>query len=533
MHTDNAQYRYGSADFASYADFRRAGMLRQHPNSLFIGFDGKRPIWYSGAGGWLIVGGARSGKLRDILGYNICCGICTATTVLLDMKGELSKISQNQTADHKFIIHWNPLFLHDLQSDQFNPVEYIKTDSPTLIADVKVFCQNFLPVSKSANGEYFDRRAQEFLEAIILTLVKTKGQLTLSDLYHVINLIPGNTDEWLDFAYDMQQSGFPISKRIEEEIANSREDTTGGFTGILGVIFKGFACLSDDKLLASVSPPFNVSLKDVVEGKRRYNLNLISPAEFVDGWAPVIKSVIVAIMIYKSRMPHAPQITIIMDECGQLGSFDGALKLFTYGAGIGVRPVAVFQSTKQINNLGKDAENILTSSAQTRSYFGVRDLETARTLSSMIGAETLDYYDPAQQAQAMHQRQQAVLSLMNGNDPVQSMMQYAHHKREANTPRQMQRQKRNPDELLNMPSNKQIVFTDELSKPAYLDRRPYFEERFMAGRFHPNPYHPPADKVRVKTFWGHQWRNVVREPVPDEFTEYPQYANGFWSRVAD
>lgn len=231
-------------------------------------------------------------------------------------------------------------------------------------------------------------------------------------------------------------------------------------------------------------------------------------------------------------MPQAPQMTIFLDECGQLGSFPGVLKLFTFGAGTGIRPVGVFQSSKQMKALGPDAENILTSSAQLRSTFGMRDIETANTLSSMIGAETLSYFDPAQQMRAGHQRQQAIMSMVSGGDPMQSALNYAYHKRDAATPRQMRRQKMSADELLQMPSDRQIIFTDALGKPAYLERRPYYEERFMAGRYHPNPYHPPLDRVRVKTRWGYAWRKVIREPVPSAYADYPQYADGYWSKTS-
>jgi type IV secretion system protein VirD4 len=63
------------------------------------------------------------------------------------------------------------------------------------------------------------------------------------------------------------------------------------------------------------------------------------------------------------------------------------------------------------------------------------------------------------------------------------------------------------------------------------ERAPYYEQAFMAGRYHPNPYHPPADRVRVKTRWGAVWRPVIHERVPQACAHYPQYADGYWSRI--
>jgi len=532
---DNSKHRFGSASFASYRDLKEAGMFNQQRNSLLIGFHGKKPIYYSGAGGWLLCAGARSGKLRDILAYSICAsGIYSGPSIILDMKGELSFIAQDQTPDGKYAIHWNPLGFHGLQKNRINPIDYIRKENPALVSAVKLFCQNFLPMSKANNAEYFDRRAQEFLEGIVMTEVTLNGVVTLPRLYQIVNSIMApDSDEWLDFAYEMANCGFPLSKRIEEEIANSREDNTGGFTGILGVLFKGFACLSDDKLLESVSPPYDFSLSQMCSHDQTYQLSLMPPAEFIEGWAPVIKSFFVAMYLYKAHKPDSPQITMFLDECAQLGSFPLLVKAFTYGAGVGLRPVAVFQSTKQMAAVGENAENIITSSAQLRTYFGVRDLETATTLSKMIGTETLNYEDGVQVAKAQHSKQQAVLSMMNGEDPIAAALNYSHYRQEVERPRQIKRQLLEPNEILHMPSDKLIFFTDQLPKPAYVDRKPYYEQRWMAGRYHPNPYHPPIDKVRVKTWWGHAWRKVIRERVPEQYAHYPQYADGFWSRIED
>ena len=90
---------------------------------------------------------------------------------------------------------------------------------------------------------------------------------------------------------------------------------------------------------------------------------------------------------------------------------------------------------------------------------------------------------------------------------------------------------RTPSEILNMPPDKQFIFCDGLQNPIYADRKPYYDQAFMAGRYHPNPYHPPLDKVRVKTLFGAAWKRVIREPVPQAFAHYPQYRDGVWSRI--
>jgi type IV secretion system protein VirD4 len=415
---------------------------------------------------------------------------------------------------------------------RINPVDYVRIDSPSLISDVKVLCQNLIPPSVNRTSDYFEGRAREFLEGIILTLVRMHGVLTLGQLYSAVNLIPGGGDKWLDFAFEMSEAGFEVSARIEEEIANAQQDSSStGYQGILGELFKALACLSDPMLLRAVSPPFDFSMEQLCDSGRPIQLYIMPPAEFIAPWAPVIKALFVAGMIYKARKPSAPRQTWILDECAQLGGFPLVTQLFTYGAGIGIRPWAIFQSIYQMDQLGPKAGNIITSSAQVRSYFAIRDIETASVVSRMLGVQTLEYDDELVQARARHAKHQAVQSLMSGGDPFMAGLSVAHHRREAEHRTKQQRLLRTPDEVLRTPKDKQLIFMDDLPYPLYADRRAYFEQDFMAGRYHPNPYHPPVERVRVKTRKGHEWLRVLREPVPPQYADYPQYRDGMWSRI--
>jgi len=478
-----------------------------------------------------MVAGARGGKLRDVLAYNICSGIHAGSMIVLDMKGELAMISLDLTPDGKFVFNWNPAGLHGLGCSRLNPLDFCHRDSRTLVSDVKVLAENLVPQSGSPQGDYFERRAREYLEGISLTSVDLNGVLTFPDLYRAINLIAIGGDEWLNFAFEMHESRHEIARRVEAEIAAGRENPSGGYHGILGELTKSVSCLSDPALMTSVSPPYDFSIADLSAGDQTYQVNLMVPPEMVSPWNPVVKAIFTAGMVYKSRAPSAPRQTWVLDECAQLGAFPLVVKLFTYGAGIGIRPCAVFQSAKQMKALGPDAETIIPSSAALSQFFAVRDLETASTLSKMLGMETLAYEDDMRSEQSRHKQHAAMQAVMNGGDPLQAIMDYGHAKRTQSLPTKRGRSLMTPDEILHMPDNKQILFVDGVGHPVLADRKPYYEQRFMAGRYHPNPYHPPADKVRVKTRFGHAWRDVIREPVPRAYAHFPQYRDGTWSKV--
>ena len=219
-----------------------AGLFARDANSLLVGFIGNQPLWYSGMGGVLSIAGPRSGKGRDLLLYNVCQGIHPETMLVLDIKGgELAAVSRNQTGDGKFCIYWNARRVNDLPAHRLNPLDYLDIENPSLVSDLKTFLENAMPSSGSPNSVYFEGRARELAEGMILTLVRMNSVLTYPDLYRVINLLIKGGDEWLDFAFEMNESGFDIAARVEEEIAAARQDSSGGFKGILGEITRAFA----------------------------------------------------------------------------------------------------------------------------------------------------------------------------------------------------------------------------------------------------------------------------------------------------
>lgn len=529
---DNSANPFGSARFAGPEEAARAGLFTRDPHSLLVGFMRGQPLWYSGLGGLLSVAGPRAGKGKDLLLYNICQGIHAPTMLVLDIKGgELAAVSRNQTDDRKFCIYWNPRKLNNLPAHRINPLDYLNIDNPFLISHMKVFTENSLPPSGAAQSIFFEGRAREIVEAIGLAIAEQDGVLTYPALYGAVNLLIAGGRGWLDFAFEMSESRFEITRRIEQEIADARDDSSGGWKGIMGEITRAFACLSDPVLLKSVSPPFDFSFADLCRSDQTYNVYLMPDANFVETWSAVIKSMFVAAQIYKSASPAAPRQTWVLDELGQLGKFPLAVKAFTRDAGTGIRPWGVFQSVKQMRQLAPDGDAILPASAALQTWFGIRDEGTASHLSRMIGKETLRYEDKHAIANAHHAKQQMAQTMMRGGNPFQSASNLAHQVRLATIPKTISRSVRTPDEILGMPDNKMVVFADGLSNPIYADRKAYYDQPQMAGRYHPNPFFPPDTHVQVMTNRGPQWRPVITEPVPQALAHYPQYKDGYWSYI--
>lgn len=509
-----------------------AGMFEWTSGSIYCGKAYGRRIWADFAGGYVLTAGSRTGKLRDIMMLSICSGVLPDETLLIfDIKGELAVTSQNQTPDEKFCIYFNPHALHGMPQHTLNPVHHIRWSSPTLISDIKVMLEGLLPQSGSSQAKYFELNAARIAEALCVILTKLNGTLTLPDLYQALLLLKSGGEPWLDFAYEMYLSGIPECVSVEAEIFEARSDSSGGWRGIIGELDAALGCLSDDRLREALSGPFDASTEDFCRKDQAYQVYLMVPEDMIDTWAPIVKVILASAKTLKRRAPDAPRQTWFIDEAGRLAGYSQIVRLFTDGAGIGVRPFVVFQDFEQANRLMRGGAQLIASSAAVKIFFGVRDDVTAKMVSDLLGYETLRYDDPLIQQRAEAQRFQTTQSVFAGADPFEAAGILAQASIETDHQRLVRRAIRTRDEIRFGPENALYLFADGLSGGVIGTRKPYWEQRWMAGKYHPNPYHKPNDKVRVQTRWGKRWRKVIIEPVPEAFAHYPQYRAGEWSTI--
>lgn len=258
------------------------------------------------------------------------------------------------------------------------------------------------------------------------------------------------------------------------------------------------------------------------------------PVEFVPIWSPLLRTMFTVQMLYKSRAPDAPPINMITDEAGQLGNFEALLRSFTFGRGAGVRAWALFQDAGQIvRNFGAPALQGFIGSAAMRQFFGVRDYQTAQMVSEMLGTETLEYDDTLRQADARRQKMHAAIRVMNGDDPFAAYGDLKYNAFAESHRTKQARALMTSDEILSMREDQQILFVAGKNlKPVMAEKLPYFSRPDLVGRFLPNPFHGPQDRIEVPGRWGKRTLRIIREAVPPEFQHLPQYCStGTWAFV--
>jgi type IV secretion system protein VirD4 len=528
----NEYFRFGSASWSSEDDLRSAGMLKG--KGLQIGYWGETPLCLDTDAPSITIAGAGAGKMRDLLAMAVASN-AGGRNFILDPRGEIAAVTQPFFAMRRACAYtWNPCAIAGLPQHRCNPLDILDLSNSRFHADCKFIAESLIPLSGSSNGHYFELRARDWIENLLKAIIEqsNSGSVSFPDLFRTVNLIETDRDRWADFLSAMLSSSMESVRRTAGEMVTKQQDSPKEFGAILGELYAHLNFLDDPMLQASLENP-NFSLNALCDPHQPATLFVNVPIEYVALWSPVLRTMFTAAMLYKSRAPQAPRLTMIVDECGQLGRFEAVLRAFTFGRGAGVRAWALFQDTGQIiRNFGQPALQGFLGSAALRQFFGVRDYETASMISSMLGQKTLEFDDTLRQAEAQRSQFSAAMRVMNGDDPFQAMYDMRHFESASQNRTKQARPLMTPDEILAMPEDRQILFVSGKSlKPIYAERHAYWT-RPGAG-FLPNPYHPPLDVVTIPSRRGPRTVRVIREPVPAAFAHLPQYrdGDGIWAFI--
>lgn len=525
----NEFFRFGSASWSGANDLARAGMLGALPpigffDDQFLSLDTDAP--------WITIAGAGAGKFSTLLSYTVSYSAFTRM-IILDPRGEIAAVTMPNFAKCRSPAYClNPCGIAGLPMHRCNPLDILSRSNPRFHADCKFIAEALIPFSGGGNARYFEMRAREWVENLLKSLVEQHGAVSFPALFRAVNLIETDAQHWADQLQAMLNSSFESVRRTAGEMLTKQQDSPKEFGAVIGELYAHLNFLDDPMLQEALENP-DFSLSALCDPRQAATLFVNVPIEYVQLWAPVLRTMFTVAMLYKSRAPQAPRLTMIVDEAGQLGNFDALLRAFTFGRGAGVRAWALFQDTGQIvKNFGQPGLQGFLGSAALRQFFGVRDYQTASMISAMLGNETLEYDDTLRQAEAERSRFSAAMRIMNGDDPFQAMYDMRHFDQASQVRTKQSRPLMTPDEILAMPEDRQILFVSGKNlKPIFAERHPYFMHPEMAGRFLPNPYHPPLDQVTIPSKRGPRVHKVVREPVPAALAHLPQYQDGTWSYV--
>ena len=160
----------------------------------------------------------------------------------------------------------------------------------------------------------------------------------------------------------------------------------------------------------------------------------------------------------KANDNDKPPVLFILDEFPQLGYMRPIEEALAYIAGYGVRLWLFVQDIAQLRLHYKNSWPTFIANTDTKCFFGVNDIETANWVSEILGATTVDDFTYTS----------------GSSNTTSGYGNTSYTNSSSSTTTHVARRLMTPDEIMKMPSHKQIILINGLN-PICCDRPSYYE----------------------------------------------------------
>jgi len=241
--------------------------------------------------------------------------------------------------------------------------------------------------------------------------------------------------------------------------------------------------------LATSSADFSI-LKGSKSGKRLAGgiVAVVIPLQYLDTHAAYARLAIAVALWEMQRAPLAREkVLFVLDEFPAMKRMDRIATGLATLRKFRVWLWPIIQDVNQLKQIYGDQWQSFLSNASFKQWLAAADMETARHISDLCGAGTVE--SESKNAYGQVSKSPARRPLVT------------------------------PEEVLSMAASKQIVMIDNL-KPVLLAKTPYWQRPALRGLFNPNPYRAGTPSlhwtVPVRTLWGSAARLLgwVMRPAP-------------------
>ncbi|VAW44563.1 hypothetical protein MNBD_GAMMA03-673 [hydrothermal vent metagenome] len=521
------QYAYGSTQLATEQDAqilsKGTGPIARLGNTI-IRFRPQEPC--------IIFGGAGSGKGANLGIYQFVhpttgsfftldnSGQSFSTTWHWNVKAnrEVYAINAQGCGAYPEINH--PVNLWGILKDDENLFEFAE-----LIAEMSLTESD----SKGENA-WVGENAQRWVSGIFMVLVLINGRVTPESFWELVNQFDSGDDEvfktWARSAEGMPHNIYSTLVEILRKKHGSEKE----YGAIMGKIKSNFNYLSSRKVAQSLSGDVDY-LEFLGDPNKKVGIYLIIRAGSAKAQKSLICQAIGIAQLHCIRANKGAKPLFYIEEANTCGAAEcikegvSQFRKFFF-------TVLVYQSHGQLTHLfGASGAQEIMDSCGMQIYLGggIRDPKSARRLSDAIGKTTIYIDNPMEQADRRF-KAEAIMKkvLFEGEDPIEAAKIYQHEISQSYQQKQIGRDAIDPAELMRF-QNEVVILTPSLGlDPIVAQKLPfYWLNRAMAGRYAPDPLHPPLDSVTIqRRYFGSTTRRFIRQPVPEHLAHMPNHISG-------
>lgn len=399
---------HGDARFATLSDLKKAGLLKQTPQSILIGSYKGRYLWLGGAQHVITISPTRSGKTTSVaipvlLSYQ-------ESMVVLDLKGELFKATSGwrQAQGHAIRV-WAP-YDEAGNTHRFNPMTPLAGMDPgKRIGEIQTIAAILYP-DEAGKDPFWTAQSRAAFTAFASFLFEGWDHGCRSGLP---DMHPNTHEGFPSFERILRLSSGADGQGTREMLQIILKDPRYAFVSAqTRTVFGNLAGLAEQtfsSVLATMQAPLQQFLSPILAAatnatdidvaslrKRPSTLYVIIPTNKLDEsskllnifFSTVIGSNLTKQLGEEPELKH--QMLLLMDEFTAMGRMDVWAKRISISASYGVRDLCIVQSRAQLRSAygDDDAQNFITNHG-AQIVFAPREQSDANEYSEMLGYKTI------------------------------------------------------------------------------------------------------------------------------------------------
>lgn len=388
------------------------------------------------------------------------------SAVVVDFKGE----NFNLTAEHRRTVFGHQIVVLDpfkvaSQAPQtFNPLDFIRKDSPTAIDECRDLAEALVIRTGQEKDPHWVDSAEAWIAALIALVVyygepndrslqTVRTLLSSPDKLEMAVKLMCSSDAWDGM---LARMGSQLTHYKDKELGSTLT-TTSRFLRFLDTL-----AVSDNTKASSFNPD------DLRRGKM--TVYLILPPEHMRAQSALLRMWIGSLLraVVRGGLQERNKVHFVLDEAASLGHMEALDDAVDKYRGYGVRLQFYYQSVSQLRKSFPDGQDQTLLSNVSQVFFGVNDLPTAEYVSNRLGEETIVVRSGGTSTGQSRQGSAQGTSYTSSSNENDNWSQQG-------------RKLLKPDEILSLSDRIVITFTPGVP-PIWTNRIRYFEERELGRR---------------------------------------------------
>ncbi|WP_156840914.1 type IV secretory system conjugative DNA transfer family protein [Novosphingobium aquimarinum] len=452
---------FGSAEWATLPYLEENGLIGESGLRLgyFPGADAPQPVHYTGDRHLLTIAPTRAGKgtaaiIPNLLTYE-------GSVLVIDPKGENAMITAERRRAMGHEVHivdpWN--IASNGQSSKFNPLDWLNPEDPDITENAMMLADALVMPKSEKADPFWIEESKGVLQGNILYVATDPNEADRRHLGRVRDLLLMDGDDLKLLWHRMLDSPHHV---VASTGARCLQKEARLMSNVIA------SAQAETRFLDSARVRENLTSSDFRFEDlktKRMSIYLVLPADRLEAFSRWLRLLIQQALTVNARnidqQPDKP-VLFLLDELPSLGKLTMVRQAFSLMAGFGMQLWGIAQDLSQIRDVyGEGGYETLISNSGAIQYFGSRDKQTAEYFSSLCGVTTVWNLSSAV-SRAVSSSSSAQGS--SSGSSVTNSQNYA----------LAQRPLAFPDELMRLPSYRQLVFIDNHHAIAGI-RQPWFE----------------------------------------------------------